>query len=88
MTQSVSALSDSSRLQMSDKTSMMEVIINNQPREIPEETTLEALLQLLDMEAKGIAVAINKQVVPKKQWEATRLQSRDEVLLIRASQGG
>ena len=67
----------------------MEVIINNQTREIPEETTLDALIQLLEMEhAKGMAVAINKKVVPKRQWRATRLNSRDEVLLIRASQGG
>jgi len=67
----------------------MEVIINNQPREIPEETTVYALLKRMEMDhAKGMAVAVNKKVVPKNQWEATRLNSRDEVLLIRASQGG
>jgi len=67
----------------------MEVIINNQAREIPQETTVDALIRFLEMDpARGMAIAVNKKVVPKRQWEGTRLNPRDEVLLIRASQGG
>jgi sulfur carrier protein len=67
----------------------MEITINNQPQEVPDLTTIQTLLELLEIEtARGMAVALNKKVVPKHQWQATSLNPRDDVLLIRASRGG
>jgi len=67
----------------------MEVIINNQNRDIPEQTTIQGLLALMEIaNFRGVAVAVNKKVVPRQSWPSTRLHMRDEVMLIRASQGG
>ena len=51
-------------------------------------TLLELLQQQQLSEKKGIAVAVNNQVVPKAQWKATALQNKDNVLVIEATQGG
>ena len=67
----------------------MEIIINNQKTDIPDQTTIDGLVALMEMEnSMGIAVAVNKKVVPRGSWSSTLLNTRDEVLLIRASQGG
>jgi len=67
----------------------MEITINNQPQEVPDLTTIQTLLELLEIETSlGMAVALNKKVVPKHQWQSTSLNPRDDVLVIRASRGG
>lgn len=71
------------------KVADMEIIINNQKKDIPDQTTINGLVAWMEMEnSTGIAVAVNKKVVPRGSWASTRLSARDEVLLIRASQGG
>ena len=68
----------------------MEIIINNQKKDVPEQSTILNLFKLLDIEIRsaGMAVAVNKKVIPKEAWETTLLNDQDDVLLIRASQGG
>lgn len=68
----------------------MELKINNQTKFFSENTI--TVQQLLDMEMpdkqKGIAVAIAERVVPKTNWATTVLSNKDEVLIIKATQGG
>jgi len=67
----------------------MEVLVNNKLYAVQPETTVAALLQFIQLpSAKGIAIAINNQVIPKIQWEQQLLQSQDKVMIIRATQGG
>ncbi|OJV54081.1 MAG: thiamine biosynthesis protein ThiS [Bacteroidetes bacterium 43-16] len=68
----------------------MELIINHQTRffdKIPG-----SLAELMHSEApekeKGIAVALNHQVIPRQQWPKTPLQDQDTILIITATQGG
>jgi sulfur carrier protein len=53
-------------------------------------STLAALLQekAVDVGQKGIAVALNGQVVPRADWPATQLRPGDSVEIVRARQGG
>lgn len=50
------------------------------------------LLQLLEADGltnkRGMAVAVNNQVVPKTSWESFALKENDKILVIQASQGG
>ena len=63
--------------------------MNNKLYAVQPETTVAALLQFIQLpSAKGIAIAINNQVIPKIQWEQQLLQSQDKVMIIRATQGG
>lgn len=68
----------------------MELIINHKQKFFGEAPA--SLAELMQLEApgksKGIAVAVNNQVVPKTQWASTVLQDRDFILIITATQGG
>lgn len=40
------------------------------------------------LEKRGIAVAVNNQVVAKTAWNEFKLKENDKILVIKASQGG
>lgn len=68
----------------------MELTINHQKKHFDSlPSSLEALLlSEITHSTKGIAVAINNQVIPKDQWSHTALQHSDQILIITATQGG
>jgi len=67
----------------------MEIIFNNHPRQIEAKSSiLIALNNLIGDKQKGIAVAVNETVVPKAQWDSYELKHNDNVLVIKATQGG
>lgn len=67
----------------------MTIFLNNQAKELSEPSSVSALLQLLALEhQRGIAVAINDQVVPRSNWNSYQLKENDRLTLIRATQGG
>jgi len=67
----------------------MEISVNQKPLEIPEYCSVQQLLSSLFLEnQKGIAIAINDNVVPRSNWAAQLLKSDDTVTLIKATQGG
>lgn len=37
---------------------------------------------------KGLAVAVNNQVIPKPNWADTKLYHQDHILIVSATQGG
>lgn len=67
----------------------MKIFLNNQERELPESATVSAMLQALELaHSRGLAVAINNQVLPRHEWPTRQLQPNDRLTLIRATQGG
>ena len=52
--------------------------------------TIAGLLaeQAIDMERRGIAVALNGSVIPRSAWGETALRPGDSVEIVRAMQGG
>jgi len=67
----------------------MEIILNNQSQIISEDSTLQdiVLVQLGDKQ-KGVAIAVNNVVIPKQAWPITIVKSNDNILIIKATQGG
>jgi sulfur carrier protein len=67
----------------------MEVLVNNQPIQTPDSCTLEKLMPLLGIsDTRGLAVAVNEQVIAKTNWLSYELLPEDKVMLIKATQGG
>lgn len=67
----------------------MEILLNNQTRAVSQNTSVQQLVdELVGEKQNGIAVAINNTVVPKTNWATHVLQTNDQVLLIKATQGG
>jgi sulfur carrier protein len=62
--------------------------INGTPRELPDELTVAALLEVLGSARKGVAVARNDRVVPRADYDTQRLSEGDRVEVIEAVAGG
>ena len=67
----------------------MEVLVNNQTITTPASCTIEKLLPLVGIhDPRGIAVAVNEQVIAKTNWFSHQLLPQDKIMLIKATQGG
>lgn len=67
----------------------MNILVNNKPHPLPSTSTLQGALASLNIPLqKGIAIAVNDEVIPKGQWETFTLKEADKVTIIRATQGG
>ena len=67
----------------------MEIKLNNQIKLIDSGTTLsEIVTEQLGMQQKGIAVAVNNTVIQKEFWRSTQLKQNDDLIIIKATQGG
>lgn len=67
----------------------MNIYINNQLQEMPGQPKIsDALTRLQITSQKGIAIAVNNNVIPRADWDTHVLQAEDKVTLIKATQGG
>lgn len=66
----------------------MEILVNDTP--VVLSSPLLSLLVDMHCAGKtaGVAVAVNQQVIPKSDWINTELKENDQVIIIRATQGG
>jgi sulfur carrier protein len=68
----------------------MRVLLNGAERELADGATVQAAVEALDLPAagRGVAVAVDAEVVPRTQWEEHTLQDGARVEVLRAIQGG
>lgn len=67
----------------------MEITVNNQLFTLTGPSSVTQLLStVLQVPGTGIAVAVNQTIVSKSDWPAYVLQPGDQVVLIKATQGG
>lgn len=69
----------------------MKLMINGEERSFDsrEVADVEGLLKILGVsKTRGVAVALNDEVVRRNDWGRARLSEGDRVEVIRATQGG
>ena len=67
----------------------MTVFVNNNPINLTTVTSLHQVLEQQRLhEQRGIAVAVNNNVIPKAEWQQRTLADNDKIIIIRATQGG
>ena len=68
----------------------MRVVLNGRPAELADGATVQAAVETLDLPAagRGVAVAVDAEVVPRTLWETHELQEGARVEVLRAIQGG
>ncbi len=68
----------------------MIVDVNGLATELGEDPTVQTVVARLDVggERRGVAVAVDAEVVPRSQWEHRRLREGDHVEVVTAIQGG
>ena len=64
------------------------ITVNGETRDLPAGATLADVVSQLAASPKGVAAAVNGEVVPRRAWSATALAERDEVEVVTAVQGG
>ncbi|MFQ5897045.1 MAG: sulfur carrier protein ThiS [Candidatus Methylomirabilia bacterium] len=66
----------------------MKITVNGDPLEVAEGITLEALLSQLKVRRDYTAVALNREVTPKRLYGETKLREGDRVEIVHPMQGG
>lgn len=68
----------------------MKIHVNGKEKTVHPNLNVHELLIALEMDPtqSGIAVAVDREVIPKMDWQATALRENSEVEIIRAVQGG
>ena len=66
----------------------MRVELNGEPKELPEGTTLLSLIEQLSLAPERVAVELNRDVVRRADWPATRLSDGDRVEVVHFVGGG
>jgi sulfur carrier protein len=65
-------------------------VLNGEATEFADGATVESALETLDLPGagRGVAVAVDAEVVPRGQWAQTQLHEGARVEILRAIQGG
>jgi sulfur carrier protein len=67
----------------------MIITLNGDATDVPADTSLDALLVRSGHEVRrGLAIAMNGEVVPRGRWTEQRVSEGDVVELLAATQGG
>lgn len=66
----------------------MNVVLNGERVDVNDGITVDALAASVLDRPRGVAVAVNGEVVPRSAWAATALNDDDEVEVVTGKQGG
>ena len=66
----------------------MNIILNGKPTQVPAHRTVAELIEDLDLPGTRVAVAVNRQVVPRGRHANTELAEGDRVEVLHAVAGG
>ncbi len=67
----------------------MKIFVNNKKQVIEPDYSIEKLLKKNNIsDTRGVAIAVNEQVIPKNKWNENIFKENDKVILIKAAKGG
>ena len=66
----------------------IQIQLNGEPRGIVENSSLQGLVDELQLGSQAVAIAVNRQVVSKSRWNERFLEPGDRVEVVRAIGGG
>jgi sulfur carrier protein len=67
---------------------MIEIRLNGETRQVPEGLNIPGLLQHIRIHADRVAVELNREIVRKSEWDATRIEAGAEVEVVHFVGGG
>ncbi len=70
------------------KAMAMRVTVNGEATEVPAGTSVAALLASLEIEPRGVAVAVDGEVVTRRTWAERSLAAGERVEILSIAQGG
>lgn len=66
----------------------MQVYINDEPTDVADGATVRTAVEALGFDGRGIAVALDEEVIPRGQWSERPLRDGARVVVLQATQGG
>lgn len=66
----------------------MKIVLNGETKEVSEGITVGDFLSKINSSNKFIAVAVNREFVPKNNYESIYLKSMDEIEVVSPHPGG
>ncbi len=66
----------------------MEVTINGEGRELPDEMTVAALLEHFGVDGARTVVEVNREIIPREKYGATPVAEGDVLELVEIVGGG
>ena len=67
---------------------MTDIMLNGAPHQVAPGATLADLIEALALSDQALALAVNRNVVPRQQWRERGVQQGDQVEVVRAIGGG
>lgn len=66
----------------------MKIVVNGNETELAPDETLESVVASVATQRRGVAAAVNGEVVPRSMWAGTELADGDRVEVLSAIGGG
>lgn len=66
----------------------MNIQLNGESRDIPEDSTAQDLIELLELTGKRLAMELNREIIPRSAYASTTLKPGDEIEIVHAIGGG
>ena len=66
----------------------MQITLNGEPRDLQHETSVKSLLELLGLDARLVAVELNRVVIKRDRYPATVIPDKAEVEIVAFVGGG
>lgn len=66
----------------------MPITLNGKPHDLTGTPTIVELIDTLSVKANQVAVAVNGEVVTRREWPETRVSDGDVIEVVRAVGGG
>ncbi len=66
----------------------LQLVVNGEPRSLSAGATVDALVESLGLERRKIAVAVNRDIVPRAAFASQTLHPGDRVEILEAVGGG
>jgi thiamine biosynthesis protein ThiS len=66
----------------------VDIRVNGEPQELPQAMNVIELLKHLGLRADRVAIERNMEILPKREWEATRVAAGDSFEIVQLVGGG
>ena len=73
---------------MTLETKTIGIVLNGEPRRVPDGLNVAALLKYLEIDGQKVAVELNREIVRKPDWESAAVREEAQVEVVWFVGGG
>jgi thiamine biosynthesis protein ThiS len=66
----------------------MKITLNGEDHTVQSDASLGELLEMLELRGKRVAVEVNREIVPRSEYDSFKLNESDTVEIVNAIGGG